>query len=109
VLDDFIHKALRLEPIFEGKLKVYRDLRAKGLVAKTGFKFGSHFRVYEKIETIQRIPHSLYLVDFIGKDHVFDLTDMSRSIRLANSVRKEMVFAFEQEGIQYFSLGRIKL
>jgi len=107
--DDFIHKALAIEPLFEGKLKVYEDLRGRGLVAKTGFKFGSYFRAYEKIEAIQRIPHSLYLVDFIKKDHVFYLPDMSRSIRLANSVRKEMVFAYEQDGIQYFSLGRIKL
>jgi tRNA-intron endonuclease len=109
LLEDFIHKALSLEPIFEGKLKVYQDMRERGLVPKTGFKFGSHFRVYEKIEVAQRLPHSLFLVDFIGNDHVFDLPDMSRSIRLANSVRKEMVYAYEQEGLQYFSLGRIKL
>lgn len=108
-LAGFIRKALAIEPIFEGKLMLYRDLRERGMVPKTGFKFGSHFRVYEKIENIGRLPHSLYLVDFIGKDHVFGLPDMSRSIRLANSVRKEMVFAYEQEGIQYFSLGRIKL
>jgi len=115
-LADFIRKALAIEPIFEGKLRLYRDLRERGLVPKTGFKFGSHFRVYEKIDGTQRLPHSLYLVDFKGKDYVFDLPDMSRSIRLANSVRKEMVFAYEQEGaasgnaaVQYFSLGRIKL
>jgi tRNA-intron endonuclease len=108
-LDDFIHKALKLEPIFEGKLNVYEDLRERGLVAKTGFKFGSHFRAYEKIESVKKIPHSLYLVDYVGDDHVFNLPDLSRSVRLANSVRKEMVFAYEKDGIQYFSLGRIKL
>ncbi len=108
-LPGFIEKARRIEPIFEGKLKVYEDLRDKGLVAKTGFKFGSHFRAYEKIESVKKIPHSLYLVDYIADDHEFNLPDLSRSVRLANSVRKEMVFAFEKEGIQYFSLGRIKL
>lgn len=108
-LGDFIEKARRIEPIFEGKLKVYEDLRERGLVAKTGFKFGSHFRVYENIESVKKIPHSLYLVDFIKDDHVFNLPDLSRSVRLANSVRKEMVFAYEKDGIQYFSLGRIKL
>jgi tRNA-intron endonuclease len=65
--------------------------------------------VYEKIESVKKIPHSLYLVDYIAVDHMFDLPDLSRSVRLANSVRKEMVFAYEEEGIQYFSLGRIKL
>ncbi len=115
-LENFIAQARTIEPPFEGKLKVYEDLRERGLVAKTGFKFGSHFRVYEKIESIRKIPHSLYLVDYIGNDHMFDLPDLSRSVRLANSVRKEMVYAyekegaaFENEGVQYFSLGRIKL
>jgi tRNA-intron endonuclease len=115
-LEGFIEKAGRIEPIFEGKLKVYEDLREKGLVAKTGFKFGSHFRAYEKIESVNKIPHSLYLIDYVTDDRAFDLPDLSRSVRLANSVRKEMVFAyekdgaaFENEGIQYFSLGRIKL
>jgi tRNA-intron endonuclease len=108
-LDDFIDRAKSIEKIFEGKLKVYEDLRDKGMVAKTGFKFGSHFRVYEQVLDIKKIPHSLYLVDSLDYDHIFQLQDMSRSIRLANSVRKEMVFAYDKDGIQYFSLGRIKL
>jgi tRNA-intron endonuclease len=112
-LEGFIEKARRIEPIFEGKLKVYEDLREKGLVAKTGFKFGSHFRAYEKIESVKKIPHSLYLVDYITEGHAFDLPGLSRSVRLANSVRKEMAYAYEDArekgGIQYFSLGRIKL
>lgn len=122
-LETFIQKTRTIDRDFEGKLKVYEDLRERGLVAKTGFKFGSHFRVYLKIENIKKIPHSLYLVDYIENGHVFDLPDLSRSVRLANSVRKEMVFAFEKDGaasdkggivsdsggVQYFSLGRIKL
>ncbi|HTY89823.1 MAG TPA: tRNA-intron lyase [Methanocella sp.] len=115
-LETFIEKTRTIDRDFEGKLRVYADLRDRGLVAKTGFKFGSHFRVYLKIETVKKIPHSLYLVDYIGDGHVFNLPDLSRSVRLANSVRKEMVFAFEKAGadlhnesVQYFSLGRIKL
>jgi tRNA-intron endonuclease len=107
--DGFIAEARKIDPAFEGKLKVYEDLREKGLVAKTGFKFGSHFRAYEKIESVKKIPHSLYLVDFVEKGHEFILPDLSRSVRLANSVRKEMVFAYDENGIQYFSIGRIKL
>ena len=108
-LDAFVAKALAFEPAFERKLKVYADLRDKGLVAKTGFKFGSGFRVYEQVESIQKIPHSRYLVDPLDDDHVFHLQALSRSVRLANSVRKEMAFAYEKNGIHYFSLGRIKL
>jgi tRNA-intron endonuclease len=108
-LDAFVARAKAFEPDFERKLKVYADLRDKGLVAKTGFKFGSGFRVYEQFESIDKIPHSRFLVDALGDDHVFHLQALSRSIRLANSVRKEMAFAYEKNGINYFSLGRIKL
>jgi tRNA-intron endonuclease len=108
-LDAFVARALAFEPDFERKLKVYADLRDKGLVAKTGFKFGSSFRVYEKVESIAKIPHSRYLVDALAYDHVFHLQALSRSVRLANSVRKEMAFAYEKSGIHYFSMGRIKL
>jgi tRNA-intron endonuclease len=107
--DGFIAEACKIDPAFEGKLKVYEDLREKGLVVKTGFKFGSHFRAYERIESVKRIPHSLYLVDFVENGHEFILPDLSRSVRLANSVRKEMVFAYDENGIHYFSVGRIKL
>ena len=108
-LDAFVARALVFEPEFEMKLKVYADLRDKGLVAKTGFKFGSSFRVYEQVESVAKIPHSRFLVDAHGFDYVFHLQALSRSVRLANSVRKEMVFAYEKDGIHYFSLGRIKL
>jgi len=106
---DFVGKASRIEASFEGKLKTYADLRDRGLVAKTGFKFGSHFRVYEKIETVEKIPHSIYLVEHVDSGHVFEMRDLSKAIRLANSVRKEMLFAYEKNGVQYVSLGRIKL
>lgn len=108
-LDSFIQKTRIIDGGFEGKLRVYADLRDRGLVAKTGFKFGSHFRAYLKIEAADRIPHSVYLVDHVGEGHVFILPDLSRSVRLANSVRKEMVFAFGKEGVQYLGFGRIKL
>lgn len=108
-LDAFVARALVFEPDFMRKLKVYADMRDKGLVAKTGFKFGSGFRVYEKVESVEKIPHSRYLVDPLADDHVFHLQALSRSVRLANSVRKEMAFAYEKDGIRYFSLGRIKL
>ncbi|OPY29555.1 MAG: tRNA-splicing endonuclease [Methanocella sp. PtaU1.Bin125] len=111
-LDTFTERALAFEPDFKRKLLVYADLRDKGLVAKTGFKFGSSFRVYEHVESIAKIPHSRFLVDAHGFDYVFHLQALSRSVRLANSVRKEMVFACDKDGestVRYFSLGRIKL
>ncbi|MFP4546172.1 MAG: tRNA-intron lyase, partial [Methanomassiliicoccales archaeon] len=46
--DGFKRRAERLQPDFGLRLDAYRDMRKRGLVVKTGFKYGCHFRVYEK-------------------------------------------------------------
>ncbi len=107
--EEFIVFASKLEPDFERKLHVYRDLHDKGFVVKTGFKFGNHFRVYDEIETVEDLPHSRYLVHAIPREHVFALQDMSRAVRLSASVRKRMVFAFPKNGeVEYVEIGRAK-
>lgn len=108
-LNEFIEFAKKLELDFERKLRVYRDLRSKGFVVKTGFKFGNHFRVYDEIETVEDLPHSKYLVHAISQEHVFALQDMSRAVRLSQSVRKRMVFAYPKNGeVEYIEVGRAK-
>ncbi|RLG36170.1 MAG: tRNA-intron lyase, partial [Candidatus Alkanophagales archaeon] len=95
--------------------------RERRLIVKTGFKFGSHFRVYERMEQ----PHSKYLVHVVPREHIFVKPELSRAVRLAQSVRKQMVFAYEDtadataaEGvtektgssrIKYVGVGRVKL
>ncbi len=94
--DEFVEKALKIESSFLRKYSVYKNLRDSGHVVKTGFKFGTHFRVYKKIESIEKIPHSEYLVNAIPADFEFRLPVMSGAVRLANSVRKTMLFAIEK-------------
>ncbi|SES69544.1 tRNA-intron endonuclease [Methanococcoides vulcani] len=108
--ESFTEIASKIEPEFLLKNSVYTDLREKGVVPKTGFKFGSHFRVYAQVESPTKIPHSEYLVHSIPSDHEFALPVMSRAIRLANSVRKSMLYAIPTEaGIDYIDIGRVKM
>ncbi|WP_135605217.1 tRNA-intron lyase [Methanococcoides sp. NM1] len=108
--ESFTEIASKIEPEFLLKSSVYTDLREKGVVPKTGFKFGSHFRVYAQVESPAKIPHSEYLVHSIPSDHEFALPLMSRAIRLANSVRKSMLYAIPTEaGIDYIDIGRVKM
>ena len=88
--DEFAAKASIIESEFMLKYQVYENLRNRGLVPKTGFKFGSHFRVYLSFKAVDKLPHSEYLVHSISEDHEFVLPVMSRAVRLANSVRKRM-------------------
>lgn len=105
----FIRRAKAIEPEFLKKLEVYTDLRDRGFVVKTGFKFGSHFRAYEQIEDVDRIPHSKYLVHALPEGFVATLPEMSRAIRLAHGVRKRMIFAYSgKTGLEYLDIGRAK-
>lgn len=108
--DGFLAVASSIEPDFLRKHKAYADLRNSGLVPKTGFKFGTHFRVYSQVSLTGKMPHSEYLIHAIPRDHVFMLPVMSRAVRLANSVRKSMLYAVEEKDtIAYIDIGRIKM
>jgi tRNA-intron endonuclease len=102
----FVEYASTIESDFRDKYAVYEDLMEKGQMVKTGFKFGSHFRVYKAMQ----LKHSLYLVHVLPEAHVFPLPELSRAVRLAHGVRKRMIFAFTvAEGIRYVDVGRMKL
>jgi len=108
--DEFVEKASEIESSFLRKYGAYKSLRDSGHVVKTGFKFGTHFRVYRKVESIEKIPHSEYLVNVIPSDYEFRLPVMSGAVRLANSVRKRMLFSVEkEEGVEYLDISRVKM
>ncbi len=103
---DFSRLASKIESDFMIKYVVYEKLRNNGLVPKTGFKFGTHFRVYKNFETLATLTHSDYLVHAVEHDHVFSLQQLSRAVRLANSVRKEMMYS---DGADFLVIGRMRL
>lgn len=108
--EEFIERASKIEPEFERKVTVYKDLKKRGFVPKTGFKFGTHFRIYNNFESPDKVPHSVALLHVIGRDHVFILPQTSGASRLSNSVRKKMIYAFETgDRIEYINLERVKM
>ncbi len=87
------------------KVIVYEDLRQKGYIPRTGYKFGHHFRVYSG----QKV-HSEMLVHALSPGVSLPMSTISRSVRLAHSVKKKMLFGCEHnKGIQYVEFARIKL
>ncbi|MGB9929724.1 MAG: tRNA-intron lyase [Methanosarcina sp.] len=108
--EEFVEKASQIESSFLRKYLAYKNLRNSGHVVKTGFKFGTNFRVYKKVETIEKIPHSEYLVNVIPADFEFRLPVLSGAVRLANSVRKTMLFAIDKGNtVEYLDISRIKM
>jgi len=106
--ESFAALARRIESDFDLKFSVYRDLRDRSLVVKTGFKFGTHFRVYKQVQGPGKVPHSEYLVHTIPQDHIFLPPVLSRAVRLAHSVRKQMIFAYVSDAVRYLEIKRLK-
>ena len=94
------------QPDIESRLTVFRDLKKRGLIVKTGFKFGAHFRAYtEKPDE----THAEYLIHVVDKGFRSIWAEISRAVRLAHSVNKEIVFArVDNDKIDYIKLGRLR-
>jgi tRNA-intron endonuclease len=102
-----LKKARASQPDFDLRLRVYRDLRRRGLVARTGFKYGTHFRLYD---TDPESSHARYLLHAVPKGYTSTWPEVSRAVRLAHGVRKEMLMARvgPRDEITYLKLGRSK-
>lgn len=78
--------------------EVYADWRQRNYVIKTGFKFGTHFRIYfpgakpVKGEN-DDWTHSKHVIHVFPKDSKMLIAEWARAIRVAHSVRKTFILA----------------
>jgi len=95
------------QPDIDLRFDVYTDMKKRGLIVKTGFKFGTHFRAYSKKPDL---THAEYLIHVVTKNFKSIWSDFSRAIRLAHSVNKEIIFAihYNHNKIEYIKLGRLR-
>ncbi|MFY9717501.1 MAG: tRNA-intron lyase [Thermoplasmata archaeon] len=106
-LDRLERRARRLDPQFAERLAAYRDLRARRLVVKTGFKYGAHFRAYPRNP---EHSHARYLVQAVPTDHIATWPGVAGGVRVAQGVRKEFLIAGVAPGaeVRFLSLERIR-
>lgn len=101
-----IHLMQKFQPDIVQRLMVFTDLKQKGLLVKTGFKFGAHFRAYSKQP---EATHAEYLIHVINKGFTSIWAEISRAVRLAHSVNKEFIFAcIDESTIDYIRVGRLR-
>ncbi|MFH1100569.1 MAG: tRNA-intron lyase [Methanobacteriota archaeon] len=105
--EEYLFQRIRgWQPDISSRLLVFSDLKQKGLIVKTGFKFGSHFRAYTKNP---EETHAEYLVHVVEKGFSRVWAEISRAVRLAHSVNKDFVFArVENTTIEYIRFGRLR-
>lgn len=104
----------QLDNDFDIKNEVYKNLRDRGYIVKSGLKYGTHFRVYDrgikpKKGERSAIEHARYLVHATTEDMSYSIPEIARIIRLAHSVKKKFWLAvLDNEGdITYFQMMRI--
>jgi tRNA-intron endonuclease len=110
-----MHAGLRLDKRLHEKYVVYGDLRDRGLVVKTGFKFGCDFRVYKRGVTVKRGPkgpgeHTRWIVYVVPEDYTCAFQELSRAVRLAHSIRARMLWAIvdNENNVTYYEILRLK-
>ena len=93
---DIVDIATRRRSDFQKLYDVYSDWRSKGYVVKTGFKFGTHFRVYfpgARPVKDDNWVHSKHVLHVFPRDVKLLTAEWARVIRVAHSVRKTFILA----------------
>ena len=87
---------------------VYSDLRERGYVPKTGFKFGFHLRVYPKGKK-QGEAHTQWVINVSTQNSKLSMTELSRMVRLSGNIKTTLLQAVvdSENDINYYSFERI--
>ncbi|MEW5955400.1 MAG: tRNA-intron lyase [Candidatus Micrarchaeota archaeon] len=76
---------------------VYEDLRLRGFVLKTGFKFGTHFRLYfpgaKPVLGQEEWMHSKHVIHVFPREAKMLISEWARAIRVAHGVKKTFILA----------------
>ncbi len=83
---------------------VYEDWRLRGYVLKTGFKFGTHFRLYfpgakPTLENSQWM-HSRHVIHVFPRASKMLISEWARAIRVAHGVKKTFILAIPGAKVQ---------
>ncbi|NUN11229.1 tRNA-intron lyase [Candidatus Micrarchaeota archaeon] len=96
-IDAIQKKARSRRKEFNQLYDVYEDLRLRGFVVKTGFKFGTHFRLYFPGASPSREGdewmHSKHVIHVFPRESRLLISEWSRAIRVAHGVKKTFILA----------------
>lgn len=100
-------RALEEDKNFYSAFQVFVDLRNKGYVVKTGFKFGFPFRVYPKGKKVGE-AHSAFVVMLASQEKSLSMPQLSRAVRLAGNLNTKLLIAVidSENDINYYEVSR---
>ncbi|MFH1420447.1 MAG: tRNA-intron lyase [Candidatus Aenigmatarchaeota archaeon] len=111
--DELYAHGCKVDERFPERFRVYEDLRERGLLVRTGFKFGCDFRVYERGVKLKKGPksqseHTKWIVFAVPEDYTCGFQELSRAVRLAHNIRAKMLWSIvDNEGdVTYYEIVR---
>ncbi|MBI5036052.1 tRNA-intron lyase [Candidatus Micrarchaeota archaeon] len=92
-----VAEAIQRRPDFLSLYEVYEDWRLRGFVLKTGFKFGTHFRLYfpgakPGLDNAEWM-HSKHVIHVFPRSSKMLISEWARAIRVAHGVKKTFILA----------------
>lgn len=105
--------AIKKNVEFKEKYAIYEDLRDKGFLVRAGFKFGTHFRLYDrgvKLKKGTKKPneHTKWVVHAVSENLSWSYPELSRFVRLALNIRSKPTLAVVNDAKKYYRMVRIK-
>jgi len=94
---------IRKGSVNERIYSVFKDLVNRGLIPKSGLKYGAHFRVYSS----DKSRHSEYLVSVVPPYPNY--VDLAAKSRVAHAVRKTLIIAESVGKINYYEYKWVKI
>lgn len=87
------------------KYIIFKELRKKGYIVKTGLKFGAEFRVYEK-----KSQHAKWIVFPIKQSENINLREFISLNRITHSTAKKLLIAIidSEESVSFYETDWIK-
>ena len=103
--ESILEKVVKEREYAEQLYNVYEDWRLRGYVVKTGFKFGSHFRIYfpgASPAKTEKWIHSRHVLHVFPKEQKLIISEWARAVRVAHSVKKTFLLSIpEMKPVDY--------
>lgn len=102
--EKILEEAIKYIDNFYEKYAVFKDLRERDYVVKSGMKYGVTFMVYKYGPGIDHAP---FLVDVVIRQSNISALDILRAGRLSHNVRKKLLIASvdpENKRITYYMI-----
>ncbi|MEM7822960.1 MAG: tRNA-intron lyase [Candidatus Aenigmatarchaeota archaeon] len=95
ILREVVSKREYAKQLYE----VYEDWRLRGFIVKSGFKFGSHFRIYfPGVSPLSEkgYVHSKHVLHVFPKEQKLLVSEWARVVRVAHSVKKTFILGIPE-------------